>query len=132
MITCLYVYSIMKCTEMLMSAPQFFQFIIFVMFTVLAIGSFEQSIQNMTPEFVSSIHNLVQELVAIFFLCLFATNLTFKSTKMAKSIYNIRWYALRLRQQIMIAIIVRQGQVPFQLHGYIFNSSLETFVKVSK
>lgn len=120
----------MKPTKMLMAAPLFFKILIFVMSMVLAIRSFEQSLQNPSFEFLVCICCLLQELLFIYLLCLFATNLTIKSTEMANTIYNTRWHALPLTQQKMITSIIRQGQIPFKLTGYIFSASLETFMKV--
>lgn len=121
----------MDSMKTLMATPNFFVFLIFVICTVLAIGSFEKSLQNMTLEFVVCMLLLLHELVLIYLLCHFATNLSFKSAEMANIIYYTRWYSLPVKHQKMIALVILQGQVPFEMDGYIFYTSLETFMKVS-
>lgn len=120
----------MKSTKDFMSAPQFFQFIIFVAYTVLAIRSSEESLQNLTLESVACFFCLFWELILIYALCHFATNITKGSLEMASVAYNIRWYGLSMTQQKMILPIIRQGQIHFTLDGYIFSSSVETFASV--
>ena len=115
----------------LMSGPQFIQFLEFVVYMALSIRFVEQSLQNVSFDFVVSVLNVVFEFVLIYSSCHFSTNITIKLTNTANIIYNTRWYDLPLRQQKMIVAIIRQGQIPNELSGYIFSISLETFMKVT-
>lgn len=125
-------FSIMKSTKNLMSGPQFFQFIIFVAYNVLAIRSSEEALQNLTLESVACFYCLFWETILVYALCHFATKITTELFKMANVAYTMCWYSLPLAQQKMIIPIIRQGQIHFDLNGYIFSSSVETFVKVKQ
>lgn len=121
----------MSSTKELLSGMLFFQFFIFVMCSVLAIGSMEQSLHDFSYEFLGCSYLLILELTLIYPLCHFATNLTNESTDIADKTYNTLWYLLPLEQQKMISPIIRQGQIPFVLDGFkIFSCSMETFSKV--
>lgn len=123
--------SMMNSLKVLMSGPHFFQFLIFVMYTVLSIRSIEQSLKHFSFEFVSCLYDLLLQLVFIYSSCYFASNLTIKLADTANIIYNTHWYVLPLRQEKMIVAIIRQGQIQEELSGYIFSTSLETFIKVN-
>lgn len=121
----------MKQVKELLSGPQFFQFLIFVLTTVLTCLTFEQSLQHVTVESLECLNAFALQLILIYVLCYFGNNITVKSSTVAISIYNIRWYYLPLQQQKMIGAVIRQGQVPYKLDGFkIFSSSLETFAEV--
>lgn len=123
----------MKYFKELSSAPQFFQFLIFVLTSVLTFLTFEQSLQHVTFASLACVNVLSLQLFLLYVLCYFGTEITIKSTTIPFSIYNIRWYYLPLQQQKMIAAIIRQGQVPYKLDGFkIFSCSLETFAQVRK
>lgn len=121
----------MHPTKVLFSGMIFFQFFVFLVCSVLAIGSVEHSLQTVSFEFVSCFTYLLSEFILIFALCHYATHLTNKSIGMGDVIYNCPWYLLPLQQQKMIILMVRHGHVPFVLDGYkIFPCSKESFVKV--
>lgn len=121
--------SIMNSTKTLLSGPQF---LVFVMYVVLAIRSVEQSLQSISFEFVVCIYCLLLQLLLTYLSCHFATNITIKLTDPANIIYNTRWYALPVQQQKMIVSIICQGQIRNKLSGYIFSTSLETLMNVGK
>lgn len=121
----------MKSTKKLLSGPQFFQFLMFVLYVVLSIRSVEKSLDNFGVEFVVCIDCILAQLVFLYVECHFATKISTKSAELAGIIYNTRWYDLPLKQQKMIPPIVRQGQIPFTLDGYkFFSCSMETFAHV--
>lgn len=97
--------------------PLFNNILICVLITVLAIFSLEECV--------------AVQIILIYALCHFGTNLTFEVDGMSKTIYNSRWYCLPCEQQKMFILIVKQGQIAFFLDGFIFKCSLETFTTVS-
>lgn len=121
----------MNSTKKLLSGPQFFQFLMFVLYIVLAIRSVEKSLQNIGTEFIVCLDCIAAQLVFLYVECHFATNLSVKSSGLATHIYNTKWYDYPLKQQKMIQPIIRQGQIPFTLDGYkFFSCSIETFAHV--
>lgn len=125
------VYSTMNSLKIIMSGPHFFQFLSFVMYMVMSIRSIEQSFQYVSFEFVVCTYVLFYQLLLVYSSCYYATNLTIKLNDTVNIIYNTRWYILPLRQENMIIAIIRQGHIRKELSGYIFSTSLETFMKVS-
>lgn len=121
----------MKSTKDLLSGPQFFQFLIFVSIIVLTVRSIEKSLQNVGIEFIVCMDCFLAQLIFIYVECHFATKIMNKSAGLAGIIYNIRWYELPLKQQILVMPIICQGQIPFTLDGFgFFSCTLETFSQV--
>lgn len=124
-------FSIMTKIKKLFTGIIFFQFSVFVVCTVLGIGSFENSVKSLSLESVCCFNEFLMQFVSVYALCICATKLTTKSTEMGDKIYYSAWYSLSLKQQKMIVPMIQQGQNEFFLDGFnIFPCSMETFLKV--
>lgn len=150
----------MGLLEKIIRAPIFFQIIIFVLQFSILLFEIEmvsfciehvlmyfmwkfpfktktsiifQNVTHFSFNLIAFFTGLIFLCIMNYMLCYFITTLTSNVASISDRIYDLNWYQLPQNEQIVIQVIIRRAQIPFELKGLgVFVCSLETYLRVKK
>lgn len=90
-----------------------------------------QSITSFSFNLITFLSGLFAVLTWNYLLSYFLTTLTLNAMSIGYCVYGLHWYQMSCNEQIMVQMIIRRSQKPFELKGLgLFACSLETYLKV--
>ena len=118
-------------TQQILSGSLFALFAIFVALLSFSILSLDQGVQDLSPEIMLGLQDLLTQIGLNYVACESAERLNSLSFEVAETFYHSHWYRLPTNMQKMFILMIRRAQSPFNLRGLnFFLCSLEQFSKV--
>lgn len=72
-------------------------------------------------------------LIDNYVLCYFITIIMINAVRISDTAYESTWYQMQPVDQVIIEMIIRRGQRPYEIKGLgVFVCSLETYLRVSQ
>lgn len=94
---------------------------------------FFQNITTFSINLITFLGATIFASIVNYILCYFVTTSTINVSSIGDRIYELHWYRLSRDDQVIIRMIIRRAQKPFELKALgIFVCSLQTYLKVNR